>query len=206
MTGRDRAVWLVGLADRAAAHLCRQGRSCHLEQEDVRQDLLLDLLSRLHAYDLSRGTLQTFVSVCFKHRSACILRTAYRERVTRHFVELDGPVVKGGTTCVIDTLGESEGFGAWVGQPTDLLLQLEQQLDLDRVLSRLPAEMTPLCAVRMGDQLPGGLTASGSRTTLHRRLQDLRARLAVTLLDRPRPRRTRVAIISSTTAAPGLSK
>lgn len=206
MTARDQAAWLIGLADRAAARLCRHGREYQLDREDVRQDLLLDLLSRLGAYNASRGTLQTFVSVCFKHRSARLMRNAYREHLARHPADLDGPVVQGGTTRVIDTLGESEGFGAWVGQPTDLLLQLEQQLDLDRMLSGLPAAMTPLCAALMGDQLSQGIAASCSRTTQHRRLQDLRDWLSVTLLDRPRPRPPRLAITLSTTAAPALTK
>ena len=112
MISRSEAVWLVAVADRAAAQLCRRSCGRDLDREDVRQDLLVDLLSRFGAYDASRGTLRTFAALCFKHRSARLMRTAYRERLARHPVELDGSAVKGGTTSVIDTLDASEGFGA----------------------------------------------------------------------------------------------
>ena len=204
MISRSEALWLFAMADRVAARLCRHRRECRLEQEDIRQDLLLDLLSRLGAYDPSRGSLQTFVAVCFRHRSVRIGRTAYRERVSRHPVELDAPAVAGGR--VIDTLADSDGFAAWVGQPTDRQIELEQRLDLDRMLAALPKDMALLCAALVGDQRCSGTLAGSSRTTRHRRVRKLRDRLAITFAARPHPNRSVAVTLSATTKVPELGK
>ena len=206
MISRSEAVWLVAVADRAAARICRQNRGCRLEQEDVRQDLLLDLLSRLGAYDPSRGSLQTFVAVCFRHRSVRIGRTAYRERESRHPVELDAPAVTGGCTPLIDTLTESDGFAAWVGQPTEWQIELEQRLDLDSMLAALPTDMALLCAALVSDQRLPDILAGRSRTTRHRRVRKLRKRLAGDFILRPRPARAVAATLSATTKVPELGK
>ena len=198
------AAMLVAMADRVAARLCRQGHGCRLEREDFRQDLLLDLLSRFGAYDPSRGSLETFVSVCFRHRSARIRRIAHRERVSRHPVDLDAPAITGGR--LIDTLSDGEGFGAWVGQLTDRQIELEQRIDLDRILAALPNDMTVLCAVLVGDQHAPPAVAGGSRTTRHRRVRKLRKRLAGHFVLRPRPARPVAATLSVATTDAESSK
>ena len=163
-------------ADRAARRFCRKHARQFVEHEDIRQELLLDLLSRLHQFDARRSPLRPFVVMCFAHRLAQLLRAARREHATRHPVELDAPVVTGGIICVIDNLAESDGFGTWIGQPTDQILALELRLDFDRALSAMAADVVPLCAalLRHGSSRRG---PSMSRTTLHRRKHDLRCRL-----------------------------
>jgi RNA polymerase sigma-70 factor (ECF subfamily) len=46
-----------------------------------------------------------------------------------------------------DSIAEADGYGAWLGQPTDAFAAVERRIDLDRALGTLPAETLPLCAV-----------------------------------------------------------
>ena len=142
----------------------------------MRQDLLLDLLSRLYSYDPSRSPIRPFVMMCFEHHSARIIRNGLRENAAKHPVELDASLVAGGTVRVIDTLDEIEGYGAWIGQPTDRILELERRLDLDRALSEIAADVVPLCAAVLRHGVARG-DARASRSTFHRRKHDLRCRL-----------------------------
>ena len=197
MISPGEAVRLVAMADRAAARFCRHDRGCRLEREDVRQDLLLDLVSRLRAYNPSRGSLETFASVCFRHRSARIRQAARRANMFRHPVELDAPVVIGGGVRVIDTLSNDEGFAAWVGQPTDRTIELEQRLDLVLILAALPKDMSLLCVALVTDQpaFPGR-----SRTTRYRRLRKLREELAAHFTVRARLGPTMAPALKTPTA------
>ena len=176
MISAKEADWLMVTADRVAIRLWRQGYACQLDREDIRQDLLVDVLSRLQRFDPRRSPFRAFVVLCIAHRSALILRSAVRESAARHPVDLDGPSVSGSTVRVVETLDESAGYGSWIGQPTDRLLELERHLDLDRALSGLAADVVPLCAALVRDgTAPAG--ARVSRSTLHRRKHDLRCQL-----------------------------
>lgn len=206
MISRRDAVWVVDMADRAAARLCRQDRGSRLEQEDVRQDLLLDLLSRLGAYDPTRGSLETFASVCFRHRSARVRQAAHRANFFRHPIELDAPSIMGGGMRVTDTLSGDNGFRAWVGQPTDHQIELEQRLDLDRILAALPNDMSLLCVALVTDQPPPPTVAARSRSTRHRRVRNLRKRLAVHFVVWTRPDHAVAPTLSAPTALAELGK
>lgn len=54
---RDNLQILLHEADIAARRLVRQLRLPRADLDDVRQDLLVDLIARLPAYDADRGTL-----------------------------------------------------------------------------------------------------------------------------------------------------
>lgn len=171
------AAIMSGMAGRTAMRICRRVRSHLLEWEDVRQELLLDLWSRLEAFDLQRGPAGPFVSMCFRHRSARLVRNARRELQARHPLPLDAPAEVGGTEELVDTLSEADGYAAWTGQPTDQFGQLERQLDLDRALSGLSWESLTICAALIMSDTDPADAAGMSRTTLHRRVHDLRCRL-----------------------------
>ena len=193
-------------ADRTVARLCRHDPGFRLEHEDVRQDLLLDPLSRLGTYNPRLGSPETFVAVCFRHRSARIPLTAHGERLSRHPFELGTTAVMGAPTPLIDTLSESEGFGSWVGQPTDRQIELDQLLDLDRMLAALSKDMAMLCAAFVDDQRCSGTVAGRSRITRHRRVWKLRDRLTINFAARPHPSRLESATLSATTTGPELGK
>ena len=177
MMDAQSATVIISTAGRTAMRICRRCRTHLLEWEDVRQELLLDLWSRRDSFDLQRGAPSPFVSMCFRHRSARLVRGARREMQARHPLHLNAPADVGGMHSVVDTLTDADGYAAWIGQATDGFAQIERHLDLDRALSNLSAEALTICAVLiMSDTDPAG-AAGISRTTFYRRVHDLRCQL-----------------------------
>lgn len=168
---------LFETADQTAARLCKKVRSPWLEPEDVRQDLLLDLFTRLKSYDRERGTLPAFAAVCFHHRSARLSHAAQRERMCRHPSSLESPLPGSVDLTLADTVAEADGYGAWMGQQIDSFAAVEQSLDLDRALTTLSCSALHLCAVLMQDEPDPAGAAGLPRTTFHRRVHDLRCHM-----------------------------
>src|SRR4051794_36075781 len=161
---------ILASADHAAARFCRHHADPLLEQDDVRQDLLLDFLKRLRSFDPARSSLRTFAAICFQHRTTRLALVARRDRRARHLLALDAPLPGQIELMLLDTVAENDGYGAWIGQCAEGVAQLEHYLDLDRALSTLDANVVPLCAALLrGDRTGAG--ASMSRTTIHRRVR-----------------------------------
>lgn len=163
------------MAERMARGLCRRlGLPAH-ESEDFSQELLTDFLARLPAFDPRQGTLAAFALTCFRHHVALLARRTHRHRVLHHPVSLDDPMPGGG--CVGGLFTEADGYGAWMGQPTDAFTEVERRVDLERVATVLTEADVPLCtALARGDTDPGR-HAGLSRTTAFRRVRELRLRL-----------------------------
>lgn len=166
---------LLPIAERMARGLCRRLRLPADEAEDLRQDLLTDLIARLPGFDPALGTLAAFAMTCFRHRATVLTRRACRERAMRHPTSLDDPL-PGGLT-VGGALREADGYGAWVGQPTDAIAALERQLDLDRAAQALGEEDVQLCRVLARGETSPARKVGLSRTTAFRRLREMRLRL-----------------------------
>ena len=165
------------LADKHARRLCR---SLHLpahEAEDLRQDLLTDLLARLPDYAAERGDLRGFAATCFKHRAARLALWHRRERASRADVSLDDPLPGGEGLTVGAALAEDAGYGAWVGQPTDRIAMLERRLDLERAGQALSPDDMPLLAALARGDANAPAQAGLSRTTAFRRVQEARLQL-----------------------------
>jgi RNA polymerase sigma-70 factor (ECF subfamily) len=77
---RDDLQILLHEADIAARRLVRQLRLPRADLDDVRQDLLVDLIARLPAYDADRGTLGAFAGAILANRATRIANKAKRER------------------------------------------------------------------------------------------------------------------------------
>lgn len=142
-------------ADQVARRTLRCGRSSVLEREDLRQELLLDLLRRLRHFDPARGSLGAFAATCFRHRAQRVLWVCRREARDRHAFSHHGQQATSGA------------------QDAEVTLSL--RLDLCRVLERLsPAQAATLAALLRHD----GAGAAAPRTTRHRHLTALRGHLA----------------------------
>lgn len=168
------------IAQRQARRLCRAlGRPSH-EREDMEQDMLLDLLSRLPSFDPARGTLAAFATVCFQHRASRLATRLRRERRERHEASLDDavPGQEEEELTLADIIPESEGYAAWCGQQTDTVAALERRLDLDRAGAVLDERDLPLCA-SLTRCTPHELGQQGpvARSVLYRRIQEMRLRL-----------------------------
>ena len=184
---------LLRSADHAAARFCRQQFGLLIEQDDVRQDLLLDLLARLDCFDPTRSSLPFFAAVCFRHRVARLSVAAHRDRQARSPVELDMPRPGSSASSLLDTLADSDGYSAWIGQPTDETAELDRRLDLDRALSAMRRDALPICAALMKDEPDPAASAGMSRTTFYRRVHEVRCQLLAAGIDGRRGTDRRVA-------------
>lgn len=173
-------------ADRVAHRIIRTCRIPLHEQEDLRQDLLTDLFARLKGFDPARGELGAFAAACFDHRAIRLTERILRGRATMAPISLDDPLRGSEGLTIGDSVAEADGYGAWLGQPTDAFAAVERRIDLDRALGTLPAETLPLCA-DLTEHSPHELAKASpkSRATLYRHLHELRLRLLVAGMPAP---------------------
>jgi RNA polymerase sigma-70 factor (ECF subfamily) len=164
-------------ADRVARRVTTTSRLPYQDREDIRQELLLDLLVRLPCYRSERSQLRSFANLCFRHRAVRLSSRSCRDLRARHPISLETPLPGENRRALVDTLAESDGYAAWMGQPTDRFAALELRLDLQRVLARLPAASRShyFALQRQGEQ--GKHAVVGARTTVFRRTLDLRRHL-----------------------------
>jgi RNA polymerase sigma-70 factor (ECF subfamily) len=165
-------------ADVAAARLVRCLRLPPDEREDLRQDLLTDLISRLPAFDPARGTLGAFAGTVIAHRAARLAARIRRERAVFAPVSPDDPMADAEGTTLGETIAESSGYPAMMGQWTDGFAAVERRLDLDRALGTLRGSDLALCS-RLIHHTPTELSqvGFGSRAGLYRQVQEIRLQL-----------------------------
>jgi RNA polymerase sigma-70 factor (ECF subfamily) len=168
------------IAEREASRVCRIARLPAHEREDIRQDMLLDLLVRLPAFDPTRGTLAGFATVCFRHRGIRLAERLKRERAVRVETSLDSPVAGDDEDelTLADLIPDSEGLGAWWGQPTDAIAAIERRLSLGRAEAAIDPADHSLCAALV-TSTPHQLARRGlmPRSVLYRRIREMRLRL-----------------------------
>jgi len=147
------------------------------EREDLAQDLLLDLLCRLPAFDPERGTLGAFAATVLGNCTCRITARVKREWRLQGgaLVSLDAPLAEG--FSLADTLREDEGVAAWLGQPTAGAAS-EIRMTVASALDRLEEPDRALCRA-LGQASVDRLAACGvgSRAGLYRRLRELRLQL-----------------------------
>lgn len=161
-------VTILREADAAAGRLRRRLGVPRADVDDLRQELLVDLVRRLAAFDPSRGALGAFAGIVLRNRASRIALDRARERRRM-----------GGALLPLDARGRDgvplvERLAAPGGAPA-----VERRLDIVRVLGGLPPGDRALCAAAAACPLRQlAARGFGSRTGLHRRLHDLRVRLA----------------------------
>ncbi|MGR3593066.1 MAG: sigma factor [Limimaricola soesokkakensis] len=160
----------------AAKRLQRRLGLPDCEREDLAQDLLLDLLRRLPAYDPSRGSLGAFAGLILRNQSSRIAMRHHRQRRAHggSLLSLEVPLA-GSRQTVGDTLTEADGLAAWHGQHCCAAAVTELRHALRTALARLPAEDRRFCAA-LAHRPVTALAAEGfgSRSKIYRRLADLR--------------------------------
>ena len=172
---------IIHEADAAAQRLRRKLSLPLCEHEDLGQDLLVDLLRRLPAYDLSRGSIGAFANIVLRNQSSRIAMRHYRQRRAQggSLLSLEVPLA-GTRERVGDTLTEDDGLATWHGQTCCATAVTELHHALQAALARLPAEDRRFCAA-LAHRPVTALAAEGfgSRSALYRRLADLRHVLTV---------------------------
>lgn len=167
---------IIRAADAAAQRLRRKLCLPVCEREDLGQDLLVDLLRRLPAYDPSRGSIGAFANIVLRNQSSRIAMRHHRQRRAQggSLLSLEVPLA-GTREPVGDTLTEDDGLAAWHGQTCCAAAVTELHLALQAAIARLPAEDRRFCAA-LAHRPVTALAAEGfgSRSALYRRLADLR--------------------------------
>ena len=167
---------LLREADRAARRLRRKLCLPACEREDLRQDLLVDLLRRLPAYDPSRGTIGAFAGVVLSNRCVRLAIRHHRQRRAQGgtMLSLDAPVADS-----VEPLGcllaEADGLAAWHGQDRDTQADIQTRDAVQSALARLPEADRRFCGA-LAHRSVAALAAEGfgSRSALYRRLAELR--------------------------------
>jgi len=168
---------LLSEAHCAAWRLVRRMRLPRHQLEDVRQDLLLDLLERLPAYDTRRGTLGAFAGKILTHKAARLAKSIWRERLLLggEPVSLDESVAG---FARVELIPEEQGLAAFFCQNTDAFARIERRLDLVSALGALDNDDLRLCA-ELYHATADRLAARGRapRSSLYRRLKRIRLEL-----------------------------
>ena len=167
---------LIAEADAAACRLRRKLVLPAADHDDLRQDLLVDLICRLPGFDARRGTIGAFANIVLRNQSSRIAMRHHRQRRAQggSILSLAVPLA-GAREPVGDTLTEDDGLAAWHGQTCCAAAVTELHHALQAALARLPAEDRRFCAA-LAHRPVTALAAEGfgSRSALYRRLADLR--------------------------------
>jgi RNA polymerase sigma-70 factor (ECF subfamily) len=164
-------------AEAAARRLRRRLGLPDCDREDLAQDLLIDLLRRLPAYDPARGSIGAFANIVLRNQSSRIAMRIMRERRAQGggLLSLDAASGQRDRRPLAETVGEDEGLSAWHGQATTAHVTVDQRQALRSVLARLPADDLRLCAALAHRSVTAlAVEGFGSRSALYRRLADLR--------------------------------
>ncbi|WCR09883.1 hypothetical protein JHW45_12465 [Paracoccus stylophorae] len=167
---------IIREADAAAQRLRRKLCLPLCEREDLGQDLLVDLLRRLPAYDPSRGSIGAFANIVLRNQSSRIAMRHHRQRRAQggSLLSLEVPLA-GAHEPVGNTLTEDDGLAAWHGQTCCAAAVTELHHALRAALARLPAEDRRFCAALVHRPVTALVAEGfGSRSALYRRLADLR--------------------------------
>jgi DNA-directed RNA polymerase specialized sigma24 family protein len=167
---------LIAEADAAARRLRRKLVLPVADHDDLRQDLLADLICRLPGFDARRGSIGAFANIVLRNQSSRIAMRHHRQRRAQggSLLSLEVPLA-GAREPVGDTLTEDDGLAAWHGQTCCAAAVTELDHALQAALARLPVEDRRFCAA-LAHRPVTALAAEGfgSRSALYRRLADLR--------------------------------
>ncbi|MDP1669563.1 hypothetical protein [Phaeovulum sp.] len=174
---RHHLACILDEADVAARRLHRRLCQPAADLDDLRQDLLTDLICRLPAFEASRGSIGAFTGIVLRNQASRIALKHHRDRCFRggSLVSLDAPRGPGATDTLGETLSQSDGLASWHGQDCDDLARTDLRHDLARVLGQLAPAARLFCAALgqcpLRDLVARGI---GSRSALYRRTSELR--------------------------------
>ena len=172
---------IIREADTAVRRLRRRLQLQSCDREDLGQDLLVDLLRRLSAYDPSRGSIGAFAGLILRNQSSRIAMRHHQARRAQcgTVLSLDAPIA-GGTEPLGCLLAEADGLAAWHGQDLSATEDADLRHDLARALGDLPEDARTLCAALGSCAIAEIVGRTGtSRSALYRHIAQLRLDLAM---------------------------
>ena len=168
-------------ADAAARRLVRQLRLPSHQLEDIRQELLVDLIERMPCYDPDRGTLGAFAGTVVKHKASRLRAKISRDRALFGEVpiSLDTPPQDADGIAIADRIREENGYGALFGQTVDHAAEVERGIFVAQALATLSRKDRSLCLALAEASVRELVTRGmGARTSLYRQIERIRLALA----------------------------
>jgi RNA polymerase sigma-70 factor (ECF subfamily) len=174
------------LSDYAIRHIRHRARQLARTEgiaaqdiEDIRQDLIVDLLERLPKFDPAKATCNTFVARIIDRKVAklirdrnCEKRDPRREECSLNECIDDG---EGGSVERVQTIADDEADRRLGRQARSDQETAELALDVEAVLKRLPDNLRRLCELLKTGSIADAARAMGvPRTTLHDHVKKLR--------------------------------
>ena len=160
-----------------AARLARSGAVPGMTAEDIAQDLREHLWRRDGAFDLTRGSYDTFADRVIANRIASLASPTERLRAERSWVSFDTPTQQsddGEPLPLSETLAEADGLHAPAARAAD------EGFGILRDIQRLHDALTPPCCALadvMIDQTPteAAKILGVHRSTIYARLATIRS-------------------------------
>jgi RNA polymerase sigma-70 factor (ECF subfamily) len=174
------------LSDYAIRHIRHRARQLARTEgiaaqdiEDIRQDLIVDLLERLPKFDPAKATCNTFVARIIDRKVAklirdrnCEKRDPRREECSLNECIDDG---EGGSVERVQTIAADEADRRLGRQARSDQETAELALDVEAVLKRLPDNLRRLCELLKTGSIADAARAMGvPRTTLNDHVKKLR--------------------------------
>jgi RNA polymerase sigma-70 factor (ECF subfamily) len=147
--------------------------------DDLRQDLLLEVLQRGLRFDPARAAWVTFVEMISRHAADDLANRIVQAR-RADGGSIDAPVVMadGSRLSLSEILSEEDGLAALWNGPVDSFLAVERRIDLERFINALPDQLRRLCRLLQTETPAVAQRLSGASTAaFYRDLQELRMRL-----------------------------
>jgi DNA-directed RNA polymerase specialized sigma24 family protein len=167
---------LVREAESAARRLARSLRLPRHEHDDVRQDLLLDLIARWKHFDPSRGSSGAFAGMVLRNCASGLARRICRERVKSAVMRF-GDNSPQAHRALDDTPLTSNDEATKVGEE---FLTIENRVAIHQALGTLRVSDLAVCAALL-DATPTELSQSEtfSRANLYRQIREIRMRFLI---------------------------
>lgn len=172
--------FLSTLQTAAACHAGRIARSLHLstdDREDVRQDILVEMIARLGRFEVEKAAIATFIDLLARHSaSAAVRRYRTQQHRLRASLSLDDeadPMARKLTR----TLSTEQALGSPAGEP---VARTEMKRDVRHIVAALTPELRSLCALLQAQPTEQACRSSGlSRATFYRRVREIRLRFLI---------------------------
>ena len=147
--------------------------------EDLEQELMIDLLSKLIHYDSSKSSLQTFTQNIIENKASNMIRDISRKKRGSQMAiwSLYEPIGIGDNKdeayLLIDTISADSRFYEY--SLSDLTRQLEFEFDVRQVINKLPDNLGKLCKLLQIMTVAEIAEETGtSRNTVYKALKMLR--------------------------------
>jgi RNA polymerase sigma factor (sigma-70 family) len=166
-----------------AHQLVRQAAHTAYDEADIRQELLLRLLSRAHHFDPQRGALNTFVDRVTRSAAASLVRQWKCKKRTPGqgvvSVETSSVLSPEGLTTLDGQLAPEDLARRTGGTPADPLAALTNKDAVRAAIAQLPAELQAVCERLMHVSPAAAARELGmSRDQITRALRKLRTHFA----------------------------